>query len=268
MYRISSRGFEFAQTYINDVSSIYFINILTGKTEGIVWGDKEESPDMLLLWSEYQQGFQLMGKTIPKDKWPEFYQWFQKTIVPFMMERGIEDFEYGVDNEELAYMMDKTFCNKEISRGKQKIFIFGGVPKSSPLPDGYTVEKIDRNLYENNYRNMNYIIREIDLSYGSWDKFLKNGYGYAAIKNGEIAARAVVTFNYGGKANISVDTVQNHRNKGLSSYIVNKTIEEALRRNETPVWDCDEDNIPSVKTALKCGFSFIREDNIYWFSVC
>ena len=105
------------------------------------------------------------------------------------------------------------------------------------------------------------------MAYGSYDEYLKIGYGYAAIKENEIVAKAIMTFHYEDKSNISVETSQIHRNKGLSSYLVSKTVEEALRRDQVPIWDCTQYNIASEKTALRCGFQQIREEPIYWFSI-
>lgn len=267
MHRIISDNIDNAKKYIKDISSIYFINILTGSADGIIWGDKEVNPELLVIWSDYEEGFQLMGKTIHEKDWGAFYQWFEEVIIPFMKSKGIETFEYGVDNDDLSGMMDAIFVNKNIEWEKQKIFYYDGNVKTLAGPIEYQFEKIDQEIIKKNHKNMNYLTDEIQMAYGSYDNYLKNGYGYAALKDNEIVARSLMTFNYENKSNISVDTIQLHRNKGLSSYLVSKTIQEALRRNQIPIWDCSEDNIASEKTALRCGFKMIREDNVYWFSI-
>lgn len=95
--------------------------------------------------------------------------------------------------------------------------------------------------------------------------FFDNGIAYVAIKDNELAARADMLFCDNGYGNISVNTVDLYRRKGLSGYLVMKTIEDMRKQGLVPIWDCTEDNIASEKTALKCGFHIIRKDIIYWF---
>lgn len=78
---------------------------------------------------------------------------------------------------------------------------------------------------------------------------------------------ADMLFDDGVHGNISVDTVEAHRRKGLSAYLAMKTIEMTTQRGLQPIWDCTDDNIASENTAKKCGFYEIREDIIFWFDL-
>lgn len=265
MYKISIRSFEFAKKYIAAASSIYFVNILTGAAEGIVWADEEQNPRLLIIWSDYQKGFQLMGKALEKDKWGDFYKWYEEIIEPFLKSKQIEEFECGVDSQELAEMLEGVFRENNIKCEKQKIFYHTGKRVNVKEPHGYCYEKIDSTFLHKAYDNMTYIIDEIELAYGSCENYLEKGYGYAAIKNNEIVARAIMSFSFQDKNNISVNTLESHRRKGLSSYLVSKVVEETLNLNHLPIWDCNEYNKASEKTAEKCGFKLVREDKVYWF---
>nr|WP_303244181.1 hypothetical protein [uncultured Cellulosilyticum sp.] len=68
MYSISAAKIENAKKYISDASSIYFINILNGEADGIIWADQKVNPRLLMIWSEYQKGFQLMGKALSQNE--------------------------------------------------------------------------------------------------------------------------------------------------------------------------------------------------------
>lgn len=202
-------------------------------------------------------------------EWGTFHKWFKTVIIPFMRSKGIDVFEYGVDHEELSKMMEGVFCENEIGCEKQKIFSYdyNSIVERVEVLGEYMFEKIDDRFFQTDYQNMSYITEEIELAYGTQENYLENGYGYAAIIENEIVSRAIMTCSYGDESNISVNTLQTHRNKRLSSYLVQKTVEETLSRNKNPIWDCSQDNIASEKTALRCGFKMIREDNIYWFSI-
>jgi predicted acetyltransferase len=100
----------------------------------------------------------------------------------------------------------------------------------------------------------------------SKDEYMKHGYGYAAVINHCIVSRALVTCCYQLNDNIGVDTLEDHRRKGLSSLLVSMTLEEAKKRGRHCVWDCMEDNIASARTAVKVGFELERTYTVCWFN--
>ena len=114
---------------------------------------------------------------------------------------------------------------------------------------------------------MNYIMDEIMLSNGSIEYYLKDSLGFAAIDNDRIIARAMVVFQYADMDNISVDTLEEYRNKGLSTMLALKTLEQILARKHIPLWDCDEENIPSKKVAEKLGFVVSYQEEVCWFVI-
>lgn len=87
-----------------------------------------------------------------------------------------------------------------------------------------------------------------------------------AVKDNRIVARADMLFRDQGYGNISVNTEECHRRKGLSAYLAMKTIKDTCDLGLKPIWDCTDDNVAPEKTAVKCGFYQIREDMVYWFT--
>lgn len=267
MKKLENQQYELVMKYITKHSSIYFINVLNNQSDGIVWADCSKDPKTVVVFSEYQEGFQIMGQALDSSKWMEFKAWFEQDIVPFLKSKNMTTFEYGVDNAELGDMMKHIFSEKQIGSEKQKIFQCSSVIDDIPMPEGYQYEKIDENFFQKTYSNMSYIIEEVEMACVTWKRYLEHGYGYAAIQNNEIAARALMMFDYKTIANISVDTLSNHRRKGLSAYLASLTMKETICRHQNPIWDCSEDNIASEKTALKCGFQHVFEEDVFWFDI-
>lgn len=108
---------------------------------------------------------------------------------------------------------------------------------------------------------------ELEAAYGNRDTYPSGGIAYVAIKDNEIVARTTVFIMAGGYANISVDTKEEHRKKGLASYLTKKAIEDICNLGRKPIWDCTQDNFASQKTAECCGFEKAYEESVYWFSV-
>lgn len=267
MYKLKFTNKEMVKRYISDISSIYFISVLRGEAEGTIWADKEVNPDLLIVWSEYQKGFQIMGEPLDEKEWGEFNKWFKDVMMPFLESKEIDVFEYGVDHKKLAIMMSRIFKHKDIEYEKQKIFEYDGNIGIIRKPEGYTYEKIDTKFLQKEYDNMAYITDELNIAYGNSSNTLEKIYGYAAIRDHKIVAKAIMLFNYEDIDNIGVDTLEEYRMNGLASYLVSRTIQETLKINHKPIWDCTQDNVASNSVAKKCGFKMIREDEIYYFSI-
>lgn len=248
-------------------SSIYFSNVLAFHTPGRVWVDNEENIKLILVYSDYQKGFQFMGSTVPEAKYAEIREFVDTVIVDFMKKKELTVFEYGADTDALIKMLDKIFVGKEISKSKQLVFEYEGNVGMKSFGENYQIVPIDHSFFNNNYSNINYIVDEIMLSSGSIECYLQNGFGYAAIDNDRIIARAMVVFQYAGMDNISVDTLEGYRNKGLSTKLVLNTLGQVLARKHVPLWDCDEENIPSKKVAEKCGFVVSYQERVCWFEI-
>lgn len=265
MFKIEKNKLNNYNQYITEYSSIYFSCILNGTADGIIWGDKKENPNFLLVWSPYQEGFQLMGKPIPKDAYQSFRIWFRKIIISFLQSVEMDYFEYGSDSEELFEMIKDIFTNVNIKSAEQKIFTWSESKNTVTLPQEYQVRKIDREFFLADYIDTNYIVDELIRAYGSLEHYFSQGVAYVCILSNKIIARADMLFNDSGYGNISVDTKEAHRKKGISSYLAIKVIEETRKLGLIPIWDCTEDNIASEKTAIKCGFRQIRTNVISWF---
>lgn len=53
------------EKYIRDTSSVYFVCVLEGTVAGKIWVDDVGKPTFLLVYSNYQGGFQLMAQPAP-----------------------------------------------------------------------------------------------------------------------------------------------------------------------------------------------------------
>ena len=253
--------------YIRENSSIYFTCILLGKSDGIIWADQKESPNFLLLWSPYQEGFQFMGKPLDREDWGEFRVWFDRTIVLFLREQGLNYFEYACDTKELEEMLQEIFKDRNLLSDDQKMFSWSGTGAQLSQPNGYRIEKVDREFLQKDYRNKEFIVDEINSAYANKELFSKEGIFYVALLENEVVARADMLFCDEKYGNISVKTEEKHRKKGLSAYLTMKVIEDTYKQGLIPIWDCTNDNLASEMTAKKCGFQMIRKDTVSWFKL-
>jgi len=252
-----------------DTSCIYFSCVLEDSMEGRVWVNNLERPSFAVVWNEYQKGFQLMGKALEKSEYGYLRNFFEFEIFQFLEEREINYFECGADSDELTNMLFEIFGDRNIDSEQQKVLVLKQHPKegTKKVSKIYELVAIDGNFLKRAFDNIEYVTEEIRSTWRTTEAYLNNGYGYAAVIDNHIVSRALVTCRYKRHDNIGVDTITEHRNKGISTMLVYKTLLEAGKRERDCIWDCTEDNVASEKTAFKVGFELERTYTICWFTI-
>lgn len=93
--------------------------------------------------------------------------------------------------------------------------------------------------------------------YGSPEKFLRFGKGYALCKDEHIVSECYTDYLGGGYAEIGVVTHPDYRGQGFAKQVVSYCINR-LDQNYIPIWSCQVNNRSSLKVAIKVGFSISR----------
>lgn len=264
MEKIMLRGADVFRDALSSARSIYHACILTGEADGVVWGESGTDAPSLLVFSPFQDGFQFMGAPIKAENRAGFRRFFDGTILPFLRERELDYFEYGVDTAALSAMLPDLFPDRNILSEPQKLFEWSGECPALPLPDGYRTVRVDEAFLQADYENMDFVLSEMESAYGR-ARLPANGRVYAALCGNRIVAQANMLFVYDGCGSIGVATEEAHRKRGLSSRLTALLIDEMRGMGLRPVWDCTEDNEASERTAIKCGFRPTGADPISWF---
>lgn len=94
---------------------------------------------------------------------------------------------------------------------------------------------------------------------GGSEKILETIFAFALVdENGISIAQAYGTMVGNDSCEIGVIINPDYRGKGYIVYPAIKVIEKCLDLNLKPVWSCNTENIASLKTALKLGFTIKR----------
>lgn len=118
------------------------------------------------------------------------------------------------------------------------------------LPLGWQVRPISR--------------REFDLPgvgvtpHAFWpdaSRFLTQGLGWCAERDGEVGAIAFSAFHFDGQVEIGLETMTAHRGKGLGLAVAVAMIGTILEAGLEPVWACRKENTASLELARKLGFA-------------
>lgn len=94
---------------------------------------------------------------------------------------------------------------------------------------------------------------EILESYKSFADFLKHGFAFFALEGENICGNIISNGEYNGCFIVGADTKAEYRRRGIASALLRTAIESARERGNEIIWECAEENIPSVRTAESCG---------------
>ncbi|WP_339229288.1 GNAT family N-acetyltransferase [Oceanobacillus sp. FSL K6-2867] len=120
------------------------------------------------------------------------------------------------------------------------------------LPGGFTIRKISKETIE--------MSSHFKKSYYEqyWDgisNFLKYGFGFCVINDDrEVVSECTSIFIGQSFAEIDIVTQNQYAGKGFASILGELFIDKCSERGLTPGWDCDVNNISSIKLAAKLGF--------------
>ena len=123
------------------------------------------------------------------------------------------------------------------------------------LPAGYTLRKIDGELYDLCLQDEEF--KDGVCNFGSKEKYLELGRGYAVMKEGKVVSVASSYSRYKKGIDIEIGTLKAERSKGLGAAVAAKLILSCLDEGLYPAWDAA--NKLSVRLAQKLGYEFSRE---------
>lgn len=103
--------------------------------------------------------------------------------------------------------------------------------------------------------------RDLCSNYKSLEEFQKHGIGYVIMDGNEIISGASSYGYYQDRVEVTIETKQEYRRKGLGLACASAMILECLERDIYPRWDAA--NRISVTVAEKLGYRFSHEYTVY-----
>ena len=136
----------------------------------------------------------------------------------------------------------------------------------SLIPDGFNIVQVTKEILNSKLKNTTGLSDELKHMWSSVDNFFMYGFGTCAIFDDSLAGWCLgeyfvntVTEKFFG---IGIETYPEFQKKGIATVMAFMLIEMGLQKGYSIYWDCFKDNIASIKTALKLGFTLDMEYEI------
>ena len=88
----------------------------------------------------------------------------------------------------------------------------------------------------------------------NYDDFQKNGVGFSTYIDDELACTAFSSCIMDDFLELGMETVPEHRGKGMAVYTCAQLVEYSLEHGYEPIWACSLANRGSYELAKKLGF--------------
>jgi RimJ/RimL family protein N-acetyltransferase len=131
----------------------------------------------------------------------------------------------------------------------------------SQLRDGFSIKRIDQTFLENpNLEIPNHIPEWIKANWGAEEAFLTQGFGFAMVHDNQVVSWCLSDCVSGTECEIGIRTREDYRRRGLATLTTAATVDYCLSQGFTRIgWHSNEENLGSIGTAEKVGFSLTRE---------
>ena len=238
---------------------------IEGKFPGRIYVDDVGNPETTLLWDTASKLF-LAGCDENYDFNGALARLISEKVSAEARERGIRGFvlHYHPDAWEsrLSGILEKASAKRCLRRHyvSDKNVLRGSLEEPSNL----SIARVDERLLLNGgLNNVEKMIKEIQLMWGSREKFLAEGFGFCALHEDTVACWCLSEFNHGHRCEVGIETIEGYRNRGIATLTASAFLEHCNRKDLTLGWHCWEDNLPSIALAERLGLKMERSYPVY-----
>jgi RimJ/RimL family protein N-acetyltransferase len=135
----------------------------------------------------------------------------------------------------------------------------------SYIPEGFIVSRITVQLLNRaKLRIPSHVYSWIRHNWGSTSWFLEHGFGFVTTHGDEVVSWSLADCVSGSCCEIGIHTVPGYRRRGLATVTAAATVDYALSHGFPMVgWHCNDENLGSIGTAEKVGFTKERDYTMY-----
>lgn len=127
--------------------------------------------------------------------------------------------------------------------------------------DPDAVQRIDAPLMRSATTNLDMIIGEVlgTATYADMDDFIDKGIGFAIVIKDHVCGFCTSEYPSRHSVAIGIEVLADFQQQGYAKQMTRAFLEVAAARGLRVFWECWKNNIPSVRTALACGFAKIDD---------
>lgn len=230
-------------------------SVLDGTTLGHVYADNLNHPRLALLWTG-MDAVLVAGE--PDEKlFPTLRHLVLEEMLPDARARYIPHFSITVDRPGWARRLPVLLPDRQLLAIPRLAFRLEKrrMDWRALLPPAMQLVPMDRSFFARpDLENMNGPAGWLHSFWPDEVAFVAHGLGFAVLDGTKAASWALSVYAGAGALELGVETAISHRGQGLATVAADACLEACISRDLTPQWQCDQNNVPSVRLATRLGF--------------
>lgn len=259
---------EYVKYFPGSQPEMVLDSVVEGNTVAQLWHISQPDNNVVcLLWDKGNNVFYLSGQLVVPETIKDLASLFNSHIKEKAIRERLSYFTVKPLSASLENSITDIFHNISLHK-IHKLFYTFRAPKVKSIPNprlegiqyhSINADFLDEGRFENN-REVKY---EIEWMWPSLERFWENGFGTAAVIDANIICWCTAEYVSKSKCGVGIEVIDEFQNKGIATGTTAHFLEQCLNRNIVAHWECDQDNIGSVRVAEKVGFEKI-EETVFW----
>lgn len=257
MIELERNSYGMVKKFVDIITcdKVYPLSILEGRQVGRVFVDSVKNINSALFW--HYCGFSYLTGN-PSEAFLNDISLLIKQEYEPNQRRCV----LHINNDDL----DNYFSNVSgIIRAEQYRFLFKQDKSdecSLLLKNGYEIRELDEK-----------ILSKLDgriipsFSWGSTDDFLEKGKGYCILDENEVVTVAFTAAISDTEVDIGIETNEKYRKQGFGKCVAALMVKDVLKRNKTPIWECNINNLGSKAIAESVGFEVLETYPLFYKNI-
>ncbi len=250
-----------------------FSGIIAGECKGDAWVDNTENPQIAIAYSHAVGSFAFLGSINNETINTMLRDFLNNYLFDSLKEKGVNNFEYSIENDGLKPYIQKMFEEKILQSEKE--YSFRNRHDSNKLkyslPENYIMQRIDSEFWSKvmngDFENESFLTERLLESWGSIENFCDKSVGFCITYLDCIAAVVLGTARFNNIVPIDIETKDEFKKMGLGYSLTIEFVNECTKKGLIAQWDCVESNPISYKLAEKAGFELFKVNRVFWFEI-
>jgi hypothetical protein len=243
--------------------------VIEGTNPGEVYVNNSKKPTSALVWNQGMQSYYFIGETKNEKFLKEIKAYVNDVILQDLKVKDINWFEVIGTDRQWEAIIEELFRDKGIKYEYQLVYRLNDnkeVKEKTKSKYELCIKKLTKDVLASNISNLDFLINELELFWGTMENFFDNGTCYYATENNKAVSICYTGFKAKRVDTIGIRTLNEYQKKGYAFELATRFIEDCISRNVSPYWDCSADNKGSRQLARKLGFDQVSEYKCFWFN--
>jgi RimJ/RimL family protein N-acetyltransferase len=239
-------------------------SLVEENTDGQLWtAPQSQGRCLQLLWDQGNNVFYFAGEPITTEVTTELAALLRGEIRNRAAEAGLSWFKVCLLPRWDEKVLDDLFPEINLKQVNKLLFGFEALqpyPVKPPEVEGIEFALIDRAFLErNDLENLNSVREEIDWMWSGSGRNRSQEFGVAAVADNRVICWCTAEYVSQNMCGIGIETLPEYEKRGVATATTVRFVERCLKRKLKPFWECDRENIGSVRVAEKVGFRLLEE---------